>query len=78
MNTKYRLVQRLTFNAEKNSRCSLTVNLSNKTLCCGHNPKLSRIASISVSVFFPLTLALPPLAGKSPVSIDIVVVLPKT
>lgn len=65
-----------TFKAEKNCKCSLTVNLSNKTFCCGQRPRLRLILSISVSMLCPLINAVPLVGGNNPVSIDIVVVFP--
>lgn len=59
-----------------NSKCSLTVSRSKRTLCCGQSPKLSRIDSMSVSILFPLTCAEPEEGGKRPVRMDIVVVFP--
>ena len=65
-----------TFKLIKKSRCSLTVSLSNSTLCWGHKPKLSRIASMSEMILKPLTSAEPSVGGNSPVNIDMVVVFP--
>ena len=66
----------LTFKLIKKSRCSLTDSLSKSTLCCGHSPRLSLMASMSVIILFPLMCAVPEDAGNKPVSIDIVVVFP--
>lgn len=60
----------------KNSKCSLTVSLSNRTLCWGHSPRLSRMASISVNILLPFMWAEPDVGGKRPVRIDMVVVFP--
>lgn len=60
----------------KKYRCSLTVNSSNRMLCCGHSPKLSRTLFISVLILQPPTKAVPEVGGIIPVSIDIVVVFP--
>lgn len=65
-----------TFKLMKNSKCSFTVSLSKSTLCCGQSPRLSRIASISVSILLPSTWAEPEVGGKRPVKMDIVVVFP--
>ena len=65
-----------TFKLMKNSKCSLTVSLSKSTLCCGQSPRLSRIASISVSMLLPSTCAEPEVGGNRPVKMDIVVVFP--
>ena len=65
-----------TFKLMKNSKCSFTVSLSKRTLCCGHSPKLSRMASMSVNILWPLIWAEPDVGGKRPVRIDMVVVFP--
>ena len=54
----------------------MTVSRSNSTLCWGQSPRLSRIASISVIILFPLMCAEPEEGGYKPVNIDIVVVFP--
>lgn len=66
----------VTFSLAKNLRCSLTVSLSKRTLCWGHIPRLLRIRAMSSTTLNPLIWADPLVGGKSPVNIDMVVVLP--
>uniref|UniRef100_A0A1X7TTD6 Uncharacterized protein n=1 Tax=Amphimedon queenslandica TaxID=400682 RepID=A0A1X7TTD6_AMPQE len=66
----------VTLSLAKKLKCSDTVSLSNRTLCCGQIPKLYRIKSISLTTSSPLIAALPSVGGYNPVSIDIVVVFP--
>ena len=46
------------------------------TLCCGHNPRLFRILSMSVCISLPYMNAVPEVDGNKPVNSDMVVVLP--
>ena len=56
--------------------CSSTVKSSNRTLCCGHKPRLFRTPSMLVLMSSPYTTAVPEVGGNSPVSIDMVVDFP--
>ena len=60
----------------KKPRCSATVRSSQRTSCCGHTPMLVRMAAMSEAMLAPLTKASPADGGTSPVSMEMVVVLP--
>lgn len=53
----------------KNIRCSLTVRLVNKRLCCGHKPKLFLISSIFSLMFRPFICILPEVTFNIPVNV---------
>ena len=59
-----------------NSRCSLTVNSSNRISCWGQTPKAFRISDIFSAIEFPLTNASPEVGEISPVKMLRNVVLP--
>ena len=60
----------------KKYRCSSTVISSKRTSCWGHRPRSDLTPSMSTQMSWPLTTAVPDVGGKSPVSMEIVVVLP--
>mmetsp|Transcript_33932 Transcript_33932/g.100786 ORF Transcript_33932/g.100786 Transcript_33932/m.100786 type:complete len:233 (-) Transcript_33932:144-842(-) len=60
----------------KSMRCSKTVSSSTSTLCCGQKPMSLRTIRSCSGTWEPLTLIVPRVWGRQPVSIIIVVVLP--
>jgi len=64
------------FNFPKKYKCSLTVSSPNRTLCCGHKPRLSRTLWMSVRTSKPPTRAVPLVGVIMPVNMDNVVVFP--
>ena len=57
-------------------RCCAGVSCAKIVLSCGHTPSDWRIATIAVRIESPSIHASPPSGGMSPVSIEMVVVLP--
>lgn len=50
----------------KNSRCSLTVNESKRTSCCGHRPRVLLTFAMSALMSNPFTSAVPLVGGMNP------------
>ena len=63
-------------NEANNLKCSSGVSISNKTSCCGQTPSIILTSCIYSNILIPNTSACPFVGSMSPVSIEIVVVLP--
>lgn len=54
------------FTLAKNHKCSSTVRLSNRMLCCGHSPRYFRTPSMFFRISHPLMMAVPFVGGIKP------------